>query len=65
MMKLQLIGGCSDDSCPRIYISDRGTFVIQGTVLSEDDTRQMRFAVDENAVEIPENLLLEVAKRLR
>jgi hypothetical protein len=53
-MKLRRIAGtCVDDDCPTVYLSDRGTVVVQGYKVSEG----VKLADDEEAVEIPVDLL--------
>ena len=64
-MKLTVLskGGCQAGDCPTIYKSDRGTFVIQGEALSSADLN-IEMRSHEGAVEIPEQLILEVARQL-
>ena len=50
---------CASGTCPTIYRSDRGTYVIQGYAV---DARQagVALAADELLVEIPVELLTEI-----
>jgi hypothetical protein len=49
-----LRGECRDGTCPTIYLSDRGTIVIQGYVVTEAD---VSVPEGEALVEIPAELL--------
>jgi hypothetical protein len=54
-MKLtRLGGGCWDGTCPTLYVSDRGTIVVQGWVVSDSDVTP---PAGEALVEIPVELL--------
>lgn len=54
-MKLtRLSGDCFDGTCPTIYLSDRGTIVVQGYVVTEAD---VTVPEGEALVEIPAELL--------
>jgi uncharacterized protein YbcV (DUF1398 family) len=60
-MKLRRIAGtCVDDDCPTVYLSDRGTVVVQGYKVNEG----VKLAADEQAVEIPLSLLRDAAQGL-
>lgn len=48
----QIRGGCEGDDCPKVFETDRGTFVVQG-----DFFPQVRTPDGETAVEIPAELL--------
>lgn len=56
-MKLRKVaGGCDDGTCPAIYVTDRGTAVIQGdAVLSAEG---LQLGLGEGAVELPAELVL-------
>jgi hypothetical protein len=57
-MKLTRIkGACRDDTCPTLYATDRGTFVIQGYVVNDSD---VTLPEGEALVEVPAELLREV-----
>ncbi|MCW5253857.1 hypothetical protein [Streptomyces sp. SHP 1-2] len=54
-MKLtRLVGACEDDECPTLYTTDRGTFVVQGSLLTD---RPSGIPPHEALVEVPVELL--------
>jgi hypothetical protein len=56
-MKLTRIrGACRDDTCPTLYATDRGTFVVQGYVVNDTD---VTLPEGEALVEVPAELLRE------
>lgn len=60
-MKLSKISdGCENRNCPAIYETDRGTFVVQGYVVSDPQAlKQLGLPAGESAVEVPADLLKE------
>jgi hypothetical protein len=58
-MKLTFLGTSSQDgSCPTLYATDRGTFVIQGwKVLDDEALADMDIPDHETAIEVPPALL--------
>lgn len=63
-MKLRMIGGggCSGDNCPTVYVTDRGTAVIQGYVVDDGDAlATLSLPAGESAVEIPLDVLRAAA----
>lgn len=60
MQLRKLAGTCDDDECPTVYLSDRGTVVVQGFTV----TRGLSLADDEQAVEIPADLLRRAVEGL-
>jgi hypothetical protein len=62
MLLEPLRGDCSDGkTCPAMYMTDRGTVVIQGlTVTDPDALQQLRLPGGEQAVEIPAEMVAEV-----
>lgn len=48
--------GCPGASCPTIYATNRGTIVVQGTIV-QDVLDLVRAPVGESAVEIPVSLI--------
>jgi hypothetical protein len=57
-MRLQKIGGCDDGTCPAVFETDRGTYVVQGAVVTDlDALAAMDLPEHETAVEIPAALL--------
>jgi hypothetical protein len=62
-MKLQKLAGvCDDGDCPTVYLSDRGTVVVQGDQVARADG--LKLGNGEGAVEIPLELLREVLSAL-
>jgi hypothetical protein len=56
----RIAGGCSDDmTCPTVSLTDRGTAVVQGYVLSPGTLPPARLPEGESAVEVPLSLLKE------
>jgi hypothetical protein len=64
-VKLRQIAGddCPDGrTCPAVHQSDRQTFVIVGSVVTDPDTlAQLAIGPDETAIEVPVSLLPQVA----
>lgn len=60
--KLASPPGCDDGDCPTVYLSDRGTLVIQGDHVASADG--MRLGQGEQAVEIPIEILRMAASAL-
>jgi hypothetical protein len=59
-MKLRLLGTSSGkNGCPALYATDRGTFVVQGKLVTDDEAVAALVDVreDEFYVEIPKDLL--------
>ncbi len=66
-MKLRLIArsGCSGGTCPTAYVTDRGTAVVQGSVILDDETlAQLNLPAGEAAVEVPLALLRAAAQEV-
>jgi hypothetical protein len=59
-MRLTRLGSCYGGSCPTIYASDRGTIVVQGRLLDDNDvtTADVIPSEGEALVEIPVEVLL-------
>lgn len=49
-----IAGGCVDTSCPTIYATERGTVVVQGQLVNDND---VTLGDGEALVEIPAELL--------
>ena len=70
-MKLEFVAGgcggsgCADKTCPTIYRTDRGTFVVQGTQLGREDSAKLVLGANELAVELPEAVIWEALRKLR
>lgn len=60
MQLRKLAGTCEEDECPTVYLSDRGTVVVQGYTVSHG----LSLADDEQAVEIPAELLRRAVEGL-
>jgi hypothetical protein len=57
-MRLQKIGGCDDGTCPTLFETDRGTYVVQGSIVSDPEAlAAMNLPAHETAVEVPAALL--------
>jgi hypothetical protein len=57
-MHLTKLAGCSGGTCPAVYATDRGTFVVQGSVVTDPDAlATMDLPAHETAVEVPAFLL--------
>jgi hypothetical protein len=59
VMQLEFLGGNSGpDGSPRVYATDRGTFVVQGYRVEDEETlSQLRIPGHETVIEIPADLL--------
>jgi hypothetical protein len=57
-MELHKIGGCDDGTCPALFATDRGTFVVQGAIVTDPEAlAAMNLPAHETAVEVPADLL--------
>ncbi|MEO3814280.1 hypothetical protein ABGB17_35225 [Sphaerisporangium sp. B11E5] len=66
-MRLRFLGSLSEaGACPSLYETDRGTIVVQGMAVTDPDARaDLRHVLEgETAVEVPRELLTEIARRL-
>ncbi|MBO3747865.1 hypothetical protein J5X84_17445 [Streptosporangiaceae bacterium NEAU-GS5] len=64
-MRLTFLGSTSEaGACPSLYATDRGTIVVQGLELVDLEARSdLRHVLDgETAVEVPRELLAEIAR---
>jgi hypothetical protein len=64
-MRLTFLGSTSEaGACPSLYATDRGTIVVQGLELVDSEARSdLRHVLDgETAVEVPRELLAEIAR---
>jgi hypothetical protein len=58
-MELGLVRSCMDGDCPKLYETNRGTFVVQGFVVEDEAAlATLQLPSGENAVEIPRALIL-------
>jgi hypothetical protein len=66
-MRLRFLGSTSEaGACPSLYESDRGTIVVQGLELVDFEARaDLLHVLDgETAVEVPKELLIDIARRV-
>lgn len=56
---------CTGGCCPKVYRTDRDTFVVQGNMVNAEDARQFSLASHEVIVEIPEALVIALADRVK
>jgi hypothetical protein len=57
-MHLTKLAGCSGGTCPAVYATDRGTFVVQGSVVTDPEAlAALNLPEHEAAVEVPASLL--------
>ncbi|RBQ19492.1 hypothetical protein DP939_12055 [Spongiactinospora rosea] len=66
-MRLRFLGSTSEaGACPSLYETDRGTIVVQGMRVTDGEALgDLRDVLEgETVVEIPRELLTEVAKRV-
>ncbi|MEV6862357.1 hypothetical protein AB0M44_15345 [Streptosporangium subroseum] len=59
-MRLTFLGTNSGNGeCPAVYMTDRGTIVVQGKIIEDREALGdlVNLAADETAVEIPQELL--------
>jgi hypothetical protein len=62
-VRLTLVGTCDNSTCPAIYESDRGTYVVQGAIVTDAQAlSSVELPANETLVEVPKSLLLELAK---
>jgi len=59
-MKLIQLTGCSDGSCPGVYLTERGTVVVQGRVVPDEEV-----PAGEIMAELPASLIIEAAQKLQ
>ena len=67
-MKLKVVRGtsnCAGKHCPTIYISDRGSFVIQGEFLAPETVEGIEVGPHEAIVEVPEALIKGLVDQLK
>ncbi|HEY0450386.1 hypothetical protein [Actinophytocola sp.] len=61
-MKLRKVSGCDLGTCPTVYISDRGTVVVQGNRVLEAEN--LVLGAGETAVELPPDVVLGAVTEL-
>jgi hypothetical protein len=56
-MRLTKLAGCSGGTCPAVYVTDRGTVVVQGSIVTDPEAlATMELPAHETAVEVPAEL---------
>ncbi|TMR88505.1 hypothetical protein [Nonomuraea basaltis] len=66
-MRMRFLGSTSEaGACPTLYETDRGTIVVQGLQVTDAEAlADLRDVLDgETAVEVPMELLTEIARRV-
>ncbi|GAA2317467.1 hypothetical protein GCM10010149_82180 [Nonomuraea roseoviolacea subsp. roseoviolacea] len=66
-MRMRFLGSTSEaGACPTLYETDRGTIVVQGLRLTDPEAlADLRDVLDgEDAVEVPRELITEIARRV-
>lgn len=65
-MKLETVigSGCHGGSCPTVYKTDRGSFVVQGNLVNSAEVADIQVPASEGLVEIPESLVAALVSRL-
>ncbi|MCP2256269.1 hypothetical protein LY13_005059 [Prauserella aidingensis] len=58
-----MVSGCDDKDCPAVYVSDRGTAVVQGFPVKSADG--LRLGDGEEAVELPPKVILAAYDALK
>jgi hypothetical protein len=57
-MKLTKLAGCSGGTCPAVYGTDRGTYVVQGARVTDAEAlAALELPEHETLVEVPAELL--------
>jgi hypothetical protein len=60
-MQLTKLAGCSGGTCPAVYATDRGTYVVQGAIVTDPDAlATVNLPEHETLVEIPAEMLTGV-----
>lgn len=62
MKVTKLAGDCKEGECDTVYLSDRGTLVLQGVAVSAAEG--LRLGRGERAVELPVHLVREALSAL-
>lgn len=61
-MKLRKVSGCELEDCPTVYVSDRGTAVMQGEPVT--GAEGLKLGEGEMAVELPADIVLDAVLAL-
>jgi hypothetical protein len=58
MKLIRVAAGCQAGTCPTVYETDRGTYVVQGYVVTDEKAlAELGLPAGESAVEVPAELL--------
>lgn len=63
-VKLELVATCAGGTCPTVYRTDRGTYVVQGWTLDSSDRESFSGLTGEDVVEVPASLIADLAKAI-
>jgi hypothetical protein len=64
-MKLRHVNGCSGGTCPAVFETDRGTYVVQGSIVTDPEAlAAVDLPADETLVEVPAELLASLKVEL-
>lgn len=63
-MKLSKVTECKDENCPAVYVSDKGTAVIQGVPV-DVGAEGLTLGDGEAAVELPPEVVLAAVEALQ
>jgi hypothetical protein len=55
---------CSGGFCPKVYKTDRDTFIVQGNIVDTQDAGQFSLGPHEGIVEIPAALVIALADKV-
>ncbi len=64
-MKVRKLAGCASSTCPAVYETDKGSYVMQGKFLSAADLSELNLGSDETAVELPASVIAEFIAQQR
>ena len=64
-MEFVQVAGCDDGvTCPKMFVKDRKTLVVQARIADQATRDRLRMAEDEDVVEVPLDQLPEAASAL-
>lgn len=63
-MALRELVTCEGGNCPAVYVNDDGDVVVKGYTLGASARSEIKFADDEDAVVIPQDLLRKALQGL-
>ena len=61
-VKLRKVSGCDDNTCPAVYVPDRGSAVVQGDHVANADG--LKLGEGETVVELPPEIILDAVAAL-